>query len=96
MQCHKCMVDFKRFSPQDIEQRFNDIGKKKFAEGLCVPKPAPLSPPLPKEVEEALAVVRDILAGWSFHAGFPSAAGLAALAVLREAVKPRVAGEDAK
>ena len=42
--------------------------------------------PLPKEVEEAMDKVAGILSGWSFHSGFPSEEGLAALAVIRAAL----------
>ena len=42
--------------------------------------------PLPAEVEAAMGKVGGILAGWSFHYGFPSEEGLAALAVIRAAL----------
>ena len=38
------------------------------------------------EVEEAMDEVEGILVGWSFHSGFPSEDGLAALAVIRAAL----------
>jgi len=63
---------------------------------LSAPSPAPTIKkdltvgPTPKEVEEAMGRVKSIISGWSFHTGFPSEEGLAALAVIKAVLRPRV------